>query len=309
MAFDHPLTQDIGALRFIGDLAQGNDGVLVVVAVDRRSAIRRRFRAHDGRQAEPVRTGSEPCQRNLRPSRGPSGTSVTWARKAPIYAGQPRLDKRSITQITAVSSTKAALQRHHRRVCRPRAALPACAATVRPSARMHPIWCHLGQRHQHESPILQPRMRHDQLVRRRRAACSSGGSSAPAILRRWHQAAPNRPAPEDRGPASASPSATGVLRPKPASTRCSAASTAAASIRLGQEKLRSRVHIVRPCPGRKARRAEKPAESAKFKPFALQPRQRRRDRRFRRRVAKRQIGAERNQSVLNFCILTSGHTV
>jgi hypothetical protein len=35
MRFDHALAQDLGRLGFLGDFAQGDDGVLVVVAVDR----------------------------------------------------------------------------------------------------------------------------------------------------------------------------------------------------------------------------------------------------------------------------------
>jgi hypothetical protein len=91
-----------------------------------------------------------------------------------------------------------------------------------PKARMHPVRGHIGQGHQHEGPVLQPRMRQDQPVGAPRAPAPRAADCArhPASP---HRAGPNRPSPPGRCPASAFPSVVRVSdrnAPRPRCNRC-----------------------------------------------------------------------------------------
>ncbi len=113
--------------------------------------------------------------------------------------------------------------------------------------------------HQHEGAVLQARMRQDQPVRRRRGL-RVRGKVAPVRPAWRHRAAPDRPAREGRGPASASPSAASARgRTAPRSGAAEPELPPASSLRRGIQH-GSRVHIIRPGPRRKAGRRVKPAD-------------------------------------------------
>ena len=154
--FDHALAQIVSALCFVCDFAQGNDRVLVVVAV------------HGN--AEPAEISRARCAASITSSNrfgtlSTQSSTVTRAMGVLQSIGQyfrKRSSRRFCPNDKQVSSaadaptrlTSSSSQGAHR-----------ASADARSQDRMHPIGRDIRQRHQHKRTVLQTRMRQDQSAR------------------------------------------------------------------------------------------------------------------------------------------------